>query len=431
MPIHVVPDLMPVPPSCARLHGRIGVPASVALAVVVAIGLLVGVFWPRGDSGEIYRTAIVDRGDVVRAVSAIGALSALVTVEVGSQVSGQVADLFADFNSEVSRGGLIARIDDTAFRARIEQAQAEVAVARANAQSAQAGLREAEAGFSDAQRTLARLTRLAEQNLVSSSEVDAAATLVEQLDARRAVARAQIETAQATIRLREAGLSAAQTDYEHTYIRSPVDGTVIERSVNIGQTVAASLQAPILFSIAQDLRQMQIEASIDEADIGSIEADQQVRFTVDAYPGRQFEGHVSQVRKLASTQQNVVTYTVVILVDNADLSLLPGMTANVDIETIRLEDVLRVPNAALRYRHTDDAAPTPSARPAAGARPRATGNAAAARSADVWRLESNASPVAVSITIGPSDGRYTAVLDGELSVGQALVTARLPAALAR
>ena len=416
-----------MPQTRMRLQGRVGLPATVALAGVVVTVLLVSLLWPRSDDRETYRTAIVDSGDVIRAVSAIGTLSALVTVEVGSQVSGQVSDLFADFNSEVSRGALIARIDATAFRVRIEQAQAEVAVARANAQSAQAGLREAEASFSDAQRTLARIKRLAEQNLVSSSEVDAAMTLVEQLDARTAVARAQIETAQATIRLREAGLAAAQTDYEHTYIRSPVEGTVIERSVNIGQTVAASLQAPILFSIAQDLRKMQIEASIDEADIGSIEADQQVRFSVDAYPGRQFTGHVSQVRKLASTQQNVVTYTVVILVDNADLSLLPGMTANVDIETIRLEDVLRVPNAALRYRH-DSESPTPAG---AGARPRAAANASAGRAAEVWRLEGGASPVAVSITIGPSDGRYTAVLEGELAAGQALVTARLPAALAR
>ncbi len=420
-----------MPTTRARLRGRTGLSASVALALIVVTALLVSLFLPRSDAREIYRTAPVDRGDVIRAVSAIGTLSALVTVEVGSQVSGQVVDLFADFNSEVSRGTLIARIDATAFRARIEQAQAEVAVARANAQSAQAGLREAEASLSDARRTLARLARLAEQNLVSSSEVDAADTLVEQLDARMAVARAQIDTAQATIRLREAGLSAAQTDYQHTYIRSPVDGTVIERSVNIGQTVAASLQAPILFSIAQDLRQMQIEASIDEADIGSIEAEQQVRFTVDAYPGRQFEGRVGQVRKLASTEQNVVTYTVVILVDNADLSLLPGMTANVDIETIRLEDVLRVPNAALRYRHDSESPTTARPQGGAGVRARAAANAAAGREAEVWRLEGGTSPVAVSITIGPSDGRYTAVLEGDLATGQALVTARLPAALAR
>lgn len=345
----------------------------------------------RQDAVE-YRMAKVQRGQIVKTISASGALNAVVAVAVGSQVSGQIKELLADFNSEVRKGQVIARIDPESFQARVRQADADLAVARAavwtkeaavmraraDYQNAVAGLAAAEAevrrnevSAADLQLDLGRKIELHKRGLIAVSEADKARAAYEtslaqlkaaeaQLQAHRAtiaarqaqvrVAEAEVEQARTQAGEREAALGFSRVDLQNTVIRSPVDGVVIARSVDVGQTVAASLNAPTLFTIAQDLRKMQVETNIDEADIGQIETGQPAKFNVDSFPGREFEGIVTQIRKASQTVQNVVTYTVVITAENPELRLLPGMTANVQVLVSERADVLKIPNAALRFR---------------------------------------------------------------------------------
>jgi HlyD family secretion protein len=310
-----------------------------AWPLAIVLLLVAGAAWwlrDRGEGGARYRTDAVARGDLSVAISATGNLEALSTIVIGTQVSGTIERVEVDFNDPVTRGQVLARIDPATVQARAEQAGAGLASARAQLAQAQAALRNAEADYARKRDLLAR-------QLIARADADAAL-------AQRDQARAQVTSAQASIRQQQATVDSAQTDIGYTVIRSPVDGVVLERAVEPGQTVAASLQTPVLFRIAEDLRRMRIVLAVDEADIGRIRAGQAVDFTVDAFPDRRFTGTIDQVRLAAANTNNVVSYPVVVAVDNPDLVLLPGMTANAEIRIERRAGVLTVANAALRWR---------------------------------------------------------------------------------
>lgn len=314
--------------------------AAIAVATVVMLGG--GLWWKNrgGEKSPRYRTAAVERGSIEAVVSATGTVNPVEQVEVGSQVSGTVWRIFADYNSRVRAGQVLLQIEPSSFRARVVQAQAAVA--------------KAEVAVKDGQRIQARARELFKQDLIAKTEVEAAEVAVEQRVA--------------DLRQARAALQMAQVDLDHTVIRAPIEGVVIARAIDLGQTVAASLQAPKLFVIAKDLSRMQVETKIDEADIGRIRPGLPASFTVDAFPDFTFRGAVAQVRLEPITDQGVVTYTTVIQTGNPEQRLRPGMTANVTVQVARREDVLKVPLAALRFR------------PPAGAasRGRATGALAAA-----------------------------------------------------
>ena len=337
---------------------------AVLAVLLVAVG---GYAWlqSRGGAGEQkLRVVKVERGALQAVVAASGTLNAVTTVQVGSQISGQVKEINADFNTAVKKDQVIARIDPQTFELRVNQARADldaahsaVAVARSGLAAQQAEVGRVKVTLADAQRDYERKKMLVEKNFISGAELDKARTLLdgtrEQLKAVEAqihVSEAQVLSAQATVKQRESLLKQSQVDLERTIIRAPVDGTVILRNVDAGQTVAASLQAPVLFTIAQDLRDMQVEAAIDEADVGRLRVGQQATFTVDAFPRRNFNGEIRQIRKSPVNVQNVISYTVVISAANPDLSLLPGMTANVRVVVEKRDAVLKLANAALRFR---------------------------------------------------------------------------------
>src|SRR5687767_9362000 len=338
-----------------------------ALIAAVAVGGAGAWYaWQSGaDDGEVkYRLAKVERGPMAAVVAASGTLNAVTTVQVGSQISGQVKEIHADFNTPVKSGQVIARIDPATFELRVNQARADldaaqsaVAVARAGLAAQQAELGRVRVTLADAQRDLERKKSLVDKNYISPAELDKARTVFdstrEQLKAVQAqqqVSEAQVRSALATVKQRESLLKQSQVDLERTIIRAPVDGTVILRNVDAGQTVAASLQAPVLFTIAQDLRDMQVEAAIDEADVGRLRTGMAVSFAVDAFPRRSFTGEIRQIRKSPQNVQNVVSYTVVISAANPDMALLPGMTANVRVVVDDRASALKVPNGALRWR---------------------------------------------------------------------------------
>jgi HlyD family secretion protein len=374
-----------------------------------ATALVWAVFFSDSRNGvSSFRLAAVERGPIISAVSTSGTLNAVITVQVGSQVSGQIKELLADFNSEVKAGLVIARIDPETFEAKVRQARAELDVARANVHIQRAGIERAQKELANAaaslnsakartekarvtlvnaKRNLERRRALFQSGSVSESQIDDAQTAHDQTlaqmnsdeaderasesmvatrEAALKTARAQVDYAIEQVRQKEAALYQAEVDLENTFIRSPVDGVVIERAVDIGQTVAATFQAPKLFVIAQDLRQMQVETDVDEADIGRVHVDQESIFTVDAFAGREFHGQVLQVRKAPRVVQNVVTYTVLVSADNSDLRLLPGMTANIQIIVDERQNALKVPNAALRFKpNGEDAKSTGASRSAA------------------------------------------------------------------
>jgi HlyD family secretion protein len=346
-----------------------------------------------------YTTVAVDRGRIAARVTATGTLSALVTVLVGSQVSGRIETIKVDFNSPVKKGQVVATIEPSLFQAAVEQNRANYLAAKANVDKARAQA-------VDAEHQYARAKALGEQKLVAQAEVDTA-------EANVNVARAQVAAANAGVQQAAAALHQSQVSLKYTTIISPIDGVVISRNIDVGQTVAASLQAPTLFTIAQDLTKMQVDTSVAEGDVGKIQPGMSVTFSVDAYPGQRFEGKVRQVRDAAVTVQNVVTYDAVIDVDNSKRLLKPGMTATVTFTPAERKDVLRIPNAALRYRPE----PAPGAPPTPPV-------PAAQRSKDkrtVYRLvNGNASPV--DIQIGLTDGSLTEVVSGDLHEGDAIVT---------
>lgn len=367
--------------------------AFIFLAAAAAVAAFWLFFIRDGQEHAVsFRMASVERGPLVSAVSTSGTLNAVITVQVGSQVSGRIMKLLADFNSEVHAGEVIARIDPEIFEAKVRQAQAELEVARANINIQRAGIERAQKELANAaaalasarartekarvtlvnaKRNLDRRRALFQRGAVSESQTDdaqtahdqalaqlksdeaderAAESLVATREAALKSARAQVDYAVEQVRQKAAALSQAEVDLENTFIRSPVDGIVIERAVDIGQTVAASFQAPKLFVIAQDLRQMQVEADVDEADIGRVQWGQPAVFSVDAYAGSEFYGQVQQIRKAPRVIQNVVTYTVLVSAENPELRLLPGMTANIQIIVDERQNALKVPNAALRFK---------------------------------------------------------------------------------
>jgi HlyD family secretion protein len=370
------------------------------VAALVGIGVW-GYFYAQSrGAAPKYRTSKVERGPLTAAVSSTGNLNAVILVQVGSQVSGQVKELFADFNTIVKKNQVIARIDPEIFEAKVTQAKADVDSAlatvanqiaqvekgKADAENARAALAEAKANTAKAQvmvvdskRDLERKNALFGRELIAKSDLDTAQATsdsnVALLEAARAkeqslsaaiqsavaqlrVLDAQLQSARAQVAQKKALLQQAQADLEHTTIRAPVNGVVVSRQVDVGQTVAASLQAPVLFTIAEDLTKMQVEVSVDEADIGRVRLEDRATFTVDAFSGQTFTGTVTQIRKAAQVVQNVVTYTVVVAVDNPGGRLLPGMTANVKMITSQKPSVLKISNAALRFRPAGaDAAP--------------------------------------------------------------------------
>jgi HlyD family secretion protein len=329
--------------------------ALIGLLIVLAIGAGAGAYYIRRGGPEVQvNTSPIARGDIVDTVGASGTLQAVTTVQVGSQVSGNISYLGADFNSIVKKGQVIARLDPSLFEAQLQQARANLQQARANLTKAQSDLDRAKVMLTDAQQKYTRAKELAAKSLLPQSDLDAAKIAVDSAQATLASSDATVAQAQAAVNQSQASVNQNQVNLDHTTIEAPIDGIIIQRSVDVGQTVAASMQAPTLFIIAADLTKMQVNANIDEADVGRIRPGQHVTFKVDAYPTDTFDGTVSQIRLQPVVVQNVTTYGTVIDVPNAQLKLKPGMTANVKVEIAKKSDVLRVPNAALRFRPSTD-----------------------------------------------------------------------------
>ncbi len=389
-------------------------------------------WWLKPDDKPVkYLTQKVDRGGIRETVTATGTVNPTSTVSVGTQVSGTVREIHADFNDRVRKGQLIARIDPATFLDQVRNAEANLVAAQAN-------LERAQANASDALRTHERNRDLFERQLIARSELDASETALKTAQASARSAAAQVSQA-------DASLATSRTNLAYTSIVSPVDGVVISRAVELGQTVAASFQTPTLFSIAEDLTRMEIHTSVDEADIGKVKEGQEVEFTVDSFPDRPFTGRVHQVRNAPVTVNNVVTYDVVVRVENPELLLKPGMTANVTIVTTDLHGPLRVPNAALRYRGPANAAANnkaaaPVSSPLLPGRPpgrppgmghggtggtiKTAGEAAAeAANATLWILKEGAvTPEKVRVTTGITDGSFTELRGDALAEGAAVVT---------
>jgi HlyD family secretion protein len=373
--------------------------------------------------GDQYRLEKVDHGNITQTVTATGTLSAVTTVQIGSQVSGVISRLYADFNSRVKKGQLLAELDPTPFQQQVEQRRADLTKARVDA--------------ANAKINYDRQLRLAQSGLAPQSDVDST--------------KAQYDGASAQVQQASAALSQAETNLHYTKIASPIDGIVVDRQYDVGQTVAASFQAPTLFQIAQDLTKMQVQADVDQSDIGSIQVGQLARFTVDSYPDQEFRGRIAQIRLNATVSQNVVTYPVMIEVANPEEKLRPKMTANVTIEVAQVQNVLRIPNAALRFRPPESAAPATSTATATtstsatvtatannpersaaqmGQRQRGIGGAGGAfgnrtphrkQTQTVWTLGADGKLSGVEIRAGITDGRFTQIVDGTLKDGDQIV----------
>ncbi len=413
----------------------------IGVAALLAVGAAIWWFGFSGSpqsKGPRWETATIDRGSITSRVTATGTLSAVTTVQVGAQVTGRIAEILVDFNSPVKKGQLIARIDAQTFEAALAEAKANLSAAGAN-------LDRSIAKAEQSQRQEERLKELVEKELVSQSEYDAARSTA-------ISARADVAASKSAIEQTKAAVERAQTNVGYTRIFAPIDGVVLSRAVDVGQTVAASLQAPTLFTITGDLRAMQVEAAVAEADIGRVEEGKQATFTVDAYPGERFDGVIRQVRNAPTTTQGVVTYVTIIEVDNAELRLKPGMTANVTFVVEQRDDVLRVPQAALRYRPARDSEGGNGGGARGGARPGGDGgkkpeggkspdgskapdgDKAAdggkkpdGRSLYVLR---NDEPEQVRVKTGMTDGTLTEILEvieGELKDGDTVVTGSLEA----
>ncbi|HBG93109.1 MAG TPA: efflux RND transporter periplasmic adaptor subunit [Nitrospiraceae bacterium] len=373
----------------------------IGIAIVIVLGIVVFFAFRKKENGLNFRTEKISRGDIVETVTASGNVNAVTTVLVGTQVSGTIKTIYADFNSPVKKGQLIAQIDPAIFEAQVEQA-------RANLLSAKANLEKADASFIDAKRTMERNKALFSKDLIARSEVDTAETNYE-------TSKAQINASKAQVAQSEASLKVAETNLRYTRIISPVNGIVVSRNVDVGQTVAASFQTPTLFTIAQDLTKMQIDTNVAEADIGKVKQGQDVEFNVDAYTGVIFKGKVSQVRNAPINVQNVVTYDAVILVGNPELKLKPGMTANVSIIISAKKDILRIPNAALRFTMPDKDKDKNK---------KAQQKGPGQKGASVWILE-NGKPKRLPVSTSVSDGSYTELISGEIRAGQEVIVESL------
>ena len=365
------------------------------LGVLVVAGTGLAFWFGRTKDATDYRTAKADRGDIVVTVTASGAVQPITQVQVGTQVSGVIQKLLVDFNSRVKAGDVVAQIDPAQLRARADQDRATLVRSEADVARVKAGLVQAE-------KELARSRELAKRELISPSELDAAIATHDSL-------AAQVRVAEAVVTQSRAALEVSEVNLRYTTIVSPIDGIVISRNVDVGQTVAASLSAPTLFVIAENLKKVQIQASVAEADVGRVAVGGPVSFTADAYRERVFKGVVSQIRLAPVTVQNVVTYTVMIDADNPGEKLWPGMTASVTIEIERRTDVLKVPNAALRFIPPD----APTDPPPAGRGPRE-------RSLKLW-IPDGKRLKAVEVKAGATDGMFTEIVKGDLQPGQEVV----------
>jgi HlyD family secretion protein len=426
--------------------------AIAALAVLAGGGWW---FYNRSSGGPQYQTARIDRGSVQASITATGNTNAVVTVQVGSQVSGNIKELHADFNTKVKKGQLVALIDPAPFQARVDQARgaldntnavvvsaeagivkadADIASARAAVANQKAAILKAKSAIVDAKSKATSNKSLFDSGIISNqdmvtaqsiydqavaeeqaaeAQLDAAQHQVQSAQAQKQVVVTQLTSAQAQVKQSQAALAQAQIDLDHTRITAPVDGTVVSRNMDVGQTVAASFQSPTIFLIAQDLTKMQVDTNVDEADVGQVRVGQTANFTVDAYPATTFPGTVVQIRQAPINVQNVVTYDIVVAVSNQDLKLFPGMTASVKILTSQAPDVLKVPNAALRYR--------PASLAPAGA-VHAAGKRKAGEQT-IWVLDQSGTPKPVTVKLGISDGNYTGVDSGDLQAGEQVILA--------
>src|SRR5439155_23333800 len=400
-----------------------------AVAVLVVVALASRAFLAKEATDARYRTEPASRGALVAEVTATGTVNPVTTVQVGTYVSGPIQEIHADFNSHVTKGQLVAKIDPRPFALRVQEAEATLA-------NAHAKVAKARADIAYKAVNLERNKKLRAEGIVAQDLIDTTASSLDQ-------ARADLALAEAEVRQDDASLAEARVNLEYTSIVSPVDGVVVSRSVDVGQTVAASFQTPTLFLIAGDLTKMQVDANVSESDIGTVHEGEPVRFTVDAYPDRTFEGHVKQVRNAPQNVQNVITYDVVIGADNQDLALRPGMTANVAIETGRRDDALRVPSAALRFHPrvaggssggsggavgaggggggTSAGASTPGGH-APGASGKRHGDSTQEPKARVWLLR-DGTPTPVAVETGLTDDSYTEVTGGELREGDPVIVA--------
>ncbi|MBA5865277.1 MAG: efflux RND transporter periplasmic adaptor subunit [Nitrospira sp. CR1.3] len=385
------------------------------IVAVLAIGVVIGgyVFFNGERKPPVrYRTAVAERGPVISLVTATGTINPVVSVQVGTQVSGMIKSLHADFNSVVKAGDIVAVIDPEPFRARRDQAVSNLEMARAN-------VARARTDQAQRRRELERTKSLLAQQFVSQNDVDVAATNAQGADAQVNVAVAQVKQA-------EAALNAADLDLKYTTIRSPVNGVVVARNIEVGQTVAASFATPNLFLIALDLTKMEVDTNVSESDIGGITEGKDATFTVDAYPGIPFSGTIRQVRLAPINVLNVVTYNVVVGVDNKDLRLKPGMTANVSIVVAQKDHVLKVPNAALRFmppksdqgeRRTADGQPVKGD----GARAVKTGGTGLPVSRIVWKQGENGELIPIQVQTGISDGVSTEILSEDIAEGEPVI----------
>jgi HlyD family secretion protein len=402
---------------------------TVICALVLTIGALAAFKFESKKTPQ-YFTEKVQKGDIQNVVQATGTINAVTTVQVGSQVSGTIQTLFADFNSHVKKNQVVAQIDPSLFQGALLQAKADLSDARANLVAAKANLAKAQAAAAQSKLDYDRATTLAGEGVIPTQQLDTAKATWQTNDAAVGAAQAQVTQAAAQVQQKSAAVTVAQTNLDHTIIRSPIDGTVIARSVDVGQTVAASLQAPTLFTIAQDLTKMQVYVSTDESDVGTIHAGQAVNFKVDAFPTQTFHGAVSAVRLNATTVQNVVTYTTVVDFDNPEMKLFPGMTAYVNVPVATANDVVKVPNGALRYKPdmsaTDMTALLQKYGIAfGGGRGGKNGQGQAATVAVVWKLGANKTLEPVQLKLGITDHTTTEVaqvLKGSLNAGDAVIT---------
>lgn len=434
----------------------------IVIGVIVVVSLVVA-FEYRGQDKPQYFTTKADRGDIREVVEATGTINAVITVQVGSQDSGTISRLFVDFNSRVKKGQVVAQIDPALFEGAVLQTKGDLANAKANVASARANLERAKATEIQTKADYERTVGLAKESVMSQQQLDLAKANHDSAVAAVSAADAQVTQALAQVQQKDAALTVAQTNLDYTTIHAPIDGTVIARNVDVGQTVAASLQAPTLFTIAQDLTKMQVYASTDESDVGMIKKGQIATFKVDAFPRDTFTGRVSQIRMNATTVQNVVTYNTVIDFDNPELKLFPGMTAYITIPVASTSGALRVPNGALRYKPDlkaeeirallqkyglDDKAnqQTASDNPSSGAagkqsRAHAPGQEGGGNNAEqgrtprldvavLWKLHPDSTLEPVKVRTGITDHTVTEVaevLKGELKEGEELVTGSMTA----
>ncbi len=375
----------------------------IGVVLAAAVAGAAYLYLQKDNGAPNYRTAKVERGNILDTITATGTINAVTTVSVGSQISGTIQKLFVDYNSRVRKNQVIAQIDPKLLDASVVQAQG-------NLDNAKGSLEKAKVLVTDTERTYRRNKELLPDGFVAQSDVDTAQTAYDQ-------AIAAEKSAEAGVTQAVGALEVVQTNLAYATIRSPVDGIVISRNVDVGQTVAASFQTPTLFSIAQDLTKMQIDTNVDESDIGRAAKGQTVPFTVDAWPGKTFTGVVSQVRNAPIITQNVVTYDVVVLVDNRELLLKPGMTANVTIQVRKFENILKIPNAAMRYR------PPEKSKESAGG---AGGKKNEPMGQRVYVIGKDGKLREVPVKSGVSDGAYTELTEGNLKEGDLLVTGEAP-----